>query len=361
MKVSSVLTTGALIAAVMFGVHAAGAARTQAAKAGVATGPSSIGAAMPRAERHQLIRQIAYKWSGYVKQVRKVDPVVWGRSMGAAFASADPANLRRAATMETYEGMIGTLLGYRTTDAKVIDALAMSSSVATMQSLASPGTDLVYTVITPCRILDTREQGGRLGANSVRGFDASRPGGDFTSQGGAATDCGIPADPSAVVMNVTVVQPDGPGYVTLFPYNVAQPLTSSVNNVMGADVGNETVVKLTVGDAYDFSAYAYAGTDIVADAVGYFAPPVAAALDCLTANGTQSQVSPGANFELSAACPAGYSVFGGGVRSPGGNANLTTSESYPQGGDTWRVSGKNTSLISDTLQARANCCRVPGR
>jgi hypothetical protein len=157
------------------------------------------------------------------------------------------------------------------------------------------------------------------------------------------------------------VAPSGPGYVTFFPFGEVQPNASTINNLVGGDAANETVVKLTVGAGADLSVYSLVGTDLVADAVGYFSAPVAGEMDCVIANGTQSQVAVGAAFVLTASCPTGYSVSGGGVRSPGGNPGITTAESYPQGNQNWVVSGRNTSGYDDTLQARANCCRVPGR
>lgn len=315
-------------------------------------------------ERKALIQQVVTKWSSYVQKVRGVQPQAWAKSMSPTFATVDIANFRRAAGMTTYEGMVAALLGQKTTDAQVITALAKNGSLSTIQALGSPSSDLVYNVITPCRVIDTRGIAGDgiLAAGAVRDFEASRPGGDFTNQGGAASDCGIPADPAAVVLNVTLVHPQGPGFVTLFPYGATQPLSSSINNVVGADVGNETVVKQTIGDVADFSAFSYANTHMVADAVGYFSAPVATAMDCTTANGTQAQVDPGNNYALSATCPAGYALTGGGPRIPGGDGNLTSSESYPNNANnTWFISGKNTSGVSTVVQARASCCRVPGR
>jgi hypothetical protein len=283
--------------------------------------------------------------------------------MAATFATVDISNFRKAAAMTTYEGMIATLLGQQTTDAKIINSLALNGSTANLQALASPSSGLVYTVITPCRILDTRSAtGGRMTADSVQSFEDSRPGGNFTAQGGAATDCGIPADPAAVVLNVVSVRPDGPGFITLFPYGVAQPLSSTINNVAGEFVANETIVKQTIGDVKDFSIYAYVGTHVVADAVGYFSAPAAGAMDCQLANGTQSSVAPGATYAITATCPAGYSIMGGGPRVPGGNALMTSSESYPDlTNNSWFISGKNTSTVTDVVQARASCCRVPGQ
>jgi hypothetical protein len=358
MNISKSLIACAIAAGLVSGAYAV--ASSNVPSKNVAS--QGIGAPMSWPERKALITTVVHKWSAYVKQVRGVDPVVWARSMGATFATADASNFRRAAAMTTYEGMIATLLGQHTTDDAVITKLAQNSTAANLAALASPTTDLVYTVITPCRILDTRVAGGRLAAGETRSFLASNSYG-FAAQGGSATDCGIPANPAAVVMNVVTVQPSAPGYVSLFPYGGTQPLSSTINNVVGSDVANETVVKQTVGDVAGFSAYAYSATDLVADAVGYFAAPGAGSttptpLSTSIANGVNNQVAIGATFSATADCPTGYAVTGGGdVVSPS-TPGMTISESYPSsGGTSWTVTGTNTSGGSVVVHARAVCAR----
>ncbi|GAB3384021.1 hypothetical protein GCM10027432_14850 [Lysobacter fragariae] len=322
---------------------------------------------MVKSERHELIRTIVYKWSAYVKATRKIDPVVWARSMGPAFGTADAGNLRRAAKMETYEGMVGVLLGFNTKDSKVIDAYAKSTAPAqlTAQLLGSPTSDLVYNVVTPCRIFDTRVAGGQLANQETRNFVASNPGGNFSAQGGtAASDCGIPANPAAVVINITSALPKIRGFVTLWPYNEVKPLAASLLYVPNQNVSNETVVKQTVGDAYGFSVFASGATHLVGDVVGYFSAPTATGLDCVQANAVQPQVAAGGNYTLTATCPAGYTVTGGGVFVTGNNTNSydwTIGESHGILPDKWKASGKNNGIDSDTVQVRATCCRVPGR
>jgi hypothetical protein len=329
--------------------------------------PANQGSAMQKSERHALIRTIVLKWSGYVKSVRKVDPVVWARSMGAAFATADAGNLRRAAKMETYEGMVGVLLGHNTSDSKVIDAFATSQNPSlTAQLLASPTTNLEYNMVTPCRIFDTRSVGGRMAHGETRSFIASNPGGNFAAQGGTAdSDCGIPANPAAVVVNITSVLPTARGFVTVWPYGETRPLAASVLHVQGQNVSNETVIKQTVGDAYAFSAYVSGSSDLVGDVVGYFAAPEASdGLDCVQANAVQSNLAAGGHYTLIATCPAGYGVTGGGVFVTGTNTNAwdwSIGESHAMLPDKWKASGKNNGTDSDTVQVRATCCRVPGR
>lgn len=332
---------------------------------GAAVVPANQGSVMAKSERHALIRTIVLKWRGYVKNARKVDPVVWARSMGPAFGTADAGNLRRAAKMETYEGMVGVLLGHNTSDSKVIDAFAKSASPSlTAQLLASPTANLTFNVVSPCRIFDTRVAGGRMVNTETRSFIASNPGGNFAAQGGIAdSDCGIPANPAAVVINVTSAQPDSFGFVTLWPYGETRPLAASLLHITGRNTSNETVVKQTVGDAYGFSAYVAGGTHLVGDVVGYFAAPQAAGLDCVGANAVSPSVVAGGNYTLTATCPAGYTVTGGGVFVTGNNTDAwdwTIGESHAQLPDKWKASGKNNGGDSDTVQVRATCCRVPG-
>jgi len=352
MNISKSLIGCAIAATLLTGAYAVAANSNN-----TATGMYGIGAPMSWSERKALITTIVTKWSAYVQKVEGTKPAVWGRSLGATFATASPANMRRAAAMTTYEGMIATLLGQKTTDAAVINKLAKSSTPATLAALASPSSGLVYTMITPCRILDTRAvYGGRLAANSTASFVASNPGGNFTAQGGSDTDCGIPADPAAVVMNVASVDPSGPGYVTFFPYGVAQPGTATINNVAGSDVANETIVKQTMADLFDFSIYTYAETDVVADAVGYFAAPTSTALSTSIANGIDNQVANAASFTTTANCPSGYSVTGGGNIASPSSDGLIVSQSYPNNnGTAWTVTGKNMSGGSVVVHARAVC------
>ncbi len=74
-------------------------------------------------------------------------------------------------------------------------AAAMSlftfSTTASAQ-LGSLSTDLVYTPVTPCRIMDTRNPGsisGILAAGTTRSFIAW--GSSYAAQGGAATNCNM--------------------------------------------------------------------------------------------------------------------------------------------------------------------------
>ena len=353
MNISKSLIACAIAASLVTGAYAV----ASSSKTNTALAMKGVGAPMAWPERKALITTVVHKWSAYVQKVHGIKPQVWARSMGGTFASADPANFRRAAKMTTYEGMIATLLGQKTTDAKIIDTLAKSSSAATLASLASPASELVYTMIQPCRIIDTRMINSKMDPNEEYDYEASRPNGNFTDQGGSDTDCGVPADPSAVVMNVTVVAAEGSGFLTVWPYGTAMPLTSSNNYSIGRNTGNEIIVRQTIGDLKDFGMYANRKVHVVADVVGYFAAPTATALDSSVANGVDNQVATGTAYSATATCPAGYSVTGGGTMASPNTALLTQSESYPSAGDTWTVSGMNLSGSDVVVHARAVCAR----
>ena len=354
MNISKSLIACAIGASLVTGAYAVAAS----SKTNAALAMNGVGAPMAWPERKALITTVVRKWSAYVQKVHGIKPQVWARSMGGTFAVADPANFRRAATMTTYEGMIATLLGQKTTDAKIIDTLAKSSSAATLAALASPASELVYTMIQPCRIIDTRIAGGKINAGTQRDFEASRVGGDFQSQGGSATDCGMPADPAAVVMNVTVVDAEGAGFLAVWPYGTPMPLSSSNNYSVLRNTGNEIISRQTIGDAADFSMYANRRVHVVADVFGYFAAPTATALDSTVSNGVNNQIAPGAAYSVSATCPDGYTATGGGPMASPGTPLLTMSESYPSGtGNSWTVSGMNLSAGNVVVHARAVCAR----
>jgi hypothetical protein len=118
-----------------------------------------------------------------------------------------------------------------------------------------------FVPITPVRVLDTRTG---IGGNLV-------PLGPQTfTELGIAGVAGIPAtDVTAVVLNVTAVDPTAPGYLTVTPSGVARPPVSNLNMVAGQTVPNLVTVKLGANGKVDvFNAFGT--TDVVADAVGYY-------------------------------------------------------------------------------------------
>ena len=73
--------------------------------------------------------------------------------------------------------------------------------------------------VSPTRIYDSRVTGGAWGVGETRAI-------------------AVPADATAVAMNVTVTEPDGPGFVTVFPCQSTLPVISNLNYVTGQVVAN---------------------------------------------------------------------------------------------------------------------------
>ncbi len=58
---------------------------------------------------------------------------------------------------------------------------------------------------------------------------------------------GVPNGATAVVLNVTVTEPDYTGYVTVWPTGAARPLASTLDYTFGQTVPNLVMVKLGAG------------------------------------------------------------------------------------------------------------------
>ena len=172
--------------------------------------------------------------------------------------------------------------------------LSMSASLA-FAELGSLNSDLVFTPVTPCRIIDTRNAtAGILPAGTTRGFMGWN--GSYTAQGGAATSCNLPfsTNNAAIVVNFTVVSPTTGGYITVFPGDAASvPLAATLNFNAGDVKGNNAVLKLNqTGAGSDFGIYTTSTTHIVADVVGYYAKPVAVPLVSLSSDLVFTPVTP---------------------------------------------------------------------
>lgn len=325
---------------------------------------------MSPAERGALTRAYVLKWGGYVQRVYRVPVRIWADRMVPTFVHADPDNFRSALKRTTYEGASAMLsgTGAQLSDDRVIDTMARASLAPPSvrpemlaKALGTAASDLVYTPITPCRILDTRVAGGTLAGGFTRDFNAVvGSGGNFGSQGGSATDCGVvAAGQAAVVINLTAVTPTGAGYATAYPFGTTRPLASSVNYTAGAIVNNTVVVKLpTPLTTKDFTVYTFASSDYVADIVGTYAAPQATALECVTVSGTAASVPANTyGYGFGVACPVGYGSTNVGFQAA---QKVVMADGYmgPTSGNffVW-----NQDANAQVVTPWVHCCRVPGR
>jgi hypothetical protein len=147
--------------------------------------------------------------------------------------------------------------------------VACIGAAATPASAAVPvrGT---FTPVDPVRVLDTRDgtgvadrHRGPLGAGQVIELDVTGVAG--------VPETGV----GAVVLNVTVTEAAGPGYVTVHPCGFARPLASNLNFLHGVDVANQVAAK--VGADGRVCLFTSTQTQLVADLSGWYADDFAAA------------------------------------------------------------------------------------
>lgn len=130
----------------------------------------------------------------------------------------------------------------------------------------SAPTGLAFYSLTPCRAVDTRGPANPFipvgGPTLTAGTARTLP---------LAGNCSVPASARAVWANVTAVPPGPLPFVTLYPAGQPQPPVSALNSFDGQVVANAAVLPLGNGGAV--SAFGAAGTDLLLDVYGYFAPP----------------------------------------------------------------------------------------
>jgi hypothetical protein len=117
-----------------------------------------------------------------------------------------------------------------------------------------------FTGVTPERILDTRQPGagGAFGPKETRSI-------------AVINRANVPADATAVVLNVTQIDATAFGYLTVWPSGLPQPGTSNLNGAPGRTRPNLVVAKIGAGgkiDVFNFDGQSHVAVDVV----GYFSP-----------------------------------------------------------------------------------------
>jgi len=121
---------------------------------------------------------------------------------------------------------------------------------------APPGANgLSLYGLTPCRVLDTRQEGGDFSGMLVVNVEGS--------------SCSVPGTAAAYALNATVVPQASLGYLTLWADGQPQPSVSTLNAYDGAVTSNMAIVQTTNGS---IDAYASDPTNLILDISNYFAP-----------------------------------------------------------------------------------------
>lgn len=327
-------------------------------------GSPSVFAPTARAE---AIRTFVVRWGGHVETVYGLDVRAWAMRLVPQFATGDAADLRAALARDTFEEAMAALDGGARRGAGSHTAAALAQlppgpidarAPAIAKALGDTTQDLVYTPVTPCRIVDTRNTAaGAIPAGGSRNFVGAGVS-TYAGQGGANVSCGLAQEsPAALALNITVVTPAGAGYATAYAYGTAQPGTASVNYASG-DIVNNSVVTPTGAPtaAFDFTLFSYAEAQYVIDVVGYFDRPRASPIECVNSATNTTTVNAGAtaNLVASATCPTGYGATALNCESTSWEMPLV----FMSGNV---CSAKNKGTTQATLKAGLRCCRIPGR
>jgi hypothetical protein len=128
-----------------------------------------------------------------------------------------------------------------TVTSTLVEPINTTATVEEQCLYSESSTDLVYTAVTPCRIVDTRLAGDAIPPGGIRSYNVW---GDVVSQGGNSSGCPSPkGEPYTAHINVTAV-PLGNGNIVAYPFNSATPNASLVNYRSDAqNVANSGTVK----------------------------------------------------------------------------------------------------------------------
>jgi Tol biopolymer transport system component len=133
----------------------------------------------------------------------------------------------------------------------------------------SAGTASTYTAVTPKRILDTRS--GLGGTSTKVGAGRSI---DLQVHGVQTAEGLVPANASAVVLNLTVTGTTSNTDIRAYPAGTPVPGASNLNAAQGQTVPNLVTVRIGTGGA--ISLYNSGGTvHLIADIAGYYTPDAA--------------------------------------------------------------------------------------
>ncbi|MCL4448382.1 MAG: IPT/TIG domain-containing protein [Actinobacteria bacterium] len=150
---------------------------------------------------------------------------------------------------------------------------------------STPQTGTNYYPLVPYRICDSRTPKGSsilqnqcningaspVGANQTLNIEVS----GYKSPYLAPGETPVPTTASAVVLNITAIDPTASGYLTVWPAGEVKPTASLLNYTSGETVPNLSEVALgtTTSCTGCISIYSYASSDVVVDVEGYYGPP----------------------------------------------------------------------------------------
>ncbi len=156
-------------------------------------------------------------------------------------------------------------------DITVASNFSSAHSVIDVLGYYSNEKDLLYTPVTPCRVVDTRKtSAGIIDANTQRNFSVY---GSVGGQGGNPAGCSSPGgQPLAAHINMVAVDPAGKGNLQAFPVGAGTGAGLSVNyNTIDTNLANAGTIRTVTGSGADFTvASNFSSAHTVIDVLGYY-------------------------------------------------------------------------------------------
>ena len=261
--------------------------------------------------------------------------------------------------------MAGRLFGVRGFVAGVLVASVVGvGGLAVVRATSGSSSASSYVPVTPVRVLDTRSDLGLVevtdGAAGTLKVTGSIP--TATSSGGVVNAVVVPAGATAVVLNVTAVNPTSGGYVSLRPGDATgAPTVSTLNVTAGGTFPNgATITVPTTGPHageiqvwYEAEYTTVGSTELLIDIAGYYELASSGPAGATGPAGPQGETGPaGANgtttnshiknicgVDGTSACAVGLKGPGGGIvfmtpSTPGNTSGLF----YEAAPSTWHSS-----------------------
>ncbi len=154
-----------------------------------------------------------------------------------------------------------------------------SSAHVTIQVLGYyyPDGDFLYTPLTPCKIVDTRNtSAGMIDAGTQRNFYVRGSAATISAQGGNSIDgCPSPlGEPRAAHISMVAVTPTGKGNLKAFPRGDSSSAGLSVNyNIIDTNLANAGTVKTSFNTGSDITvASNYSSAHVTIQVLGYYYP-----------------------------------------------------------------------------------------
>ena len=303
-------------------------------------------------DKQAVVQQLMERWRDEIGETQRAREGFEG-----AFMRADPEKLLKLTQARTWDAVVATQLGM--------------NPEATLNSGVN---DLVFTPITPCRVMDSRFGAGAWAGPFTSGqtislyvTDPLNGGSPAHTQGGAS-NCGIPfAAGNAVALNITVVPITGSGDLKIFPFGATSPNASIINFYAGLNLANATSAGIAPANPTNdlsITVEFAASVHIIVDVMGYYAETNATALENMRVQSTPLAIPNGSGFNaVTPACPSGFTLTGGGFNESLLANPLSINQNGPGNNPPtfWQVRGTNSTGGAASLTVYGVCSRVPGR